>query len=248
MTKLKIFKNRTVVGIICIIFAILILFISLPLYKDTFSEKTSIVRMREDVSRGSVITESMLETADVGKYGLPDEVLTDKSEIIGKYAKADLFKSDYLTANKFADKLDTASSMLMSLGKDKLAMSVTLSSFASGVSGKIESGDIVSVIAVSDDKDAKIPQTLKYVKVVSCTTSDGFDIDDKTKKEDDDNNAPVTATLLVSDVQAIELADLEKQSAVHLALVCRADSELADSFLEAQQKALNTLVEVEIHE
>lgn len=248
MTKLKKFKNRTVIGVICIIIAILILFIALPLYKDTFSQRTQVIRMRENVKHGSIITESMLETADVGRYGLPDEVLTDKSEIIGKYATADLFKNDYLTLNKLTDKLNTASSMLSALNGDKLAMSVSLSSFASGLSGKIESGDIVSVVAINNDEETKIPQTLKYVKVVSCTTSDGFDIDDKTKKEDDDNNAPVTATLLVSDVQAIELATLEKESAVHLALVCRADSELADEFLNAQKKALDTLVEVEKHE
>ena len=128
------------------------LFIALPLYKDTFSQRTQVIRMRENVKHGSIITESMLETADVGRYGLPDEVLTDKSEIIGKYATADLFKNDYLTLNKLTDKLDTASSMLSALNGDKLAMSVSLSSFASGLSGKIESGDIVSVVAINNDE------------------------------------------------------------------------------------------------
>lgn len=56
-------------------------------------------------------------------------------------------------------------------------MSITIKSFANGLSGKLQSGDIVSVIAPDYKKlgATVIPPELKYVEVVSVTASSGYD-------------------------------------------------------------------------
>ena len=54
---------------------------------------------------------------------------------------------------------------------------MTIKSFASGLSGKLQSGDIVSVIAADYKKQGAtvIPAELKYVEVISVTASSGYE-------------------------------------------------------------------------
>ena len=56
-------------------------------------------------------------------------------------------------------------------------MSITIKSFATGLSGKLQSGDIVSVVAPDFKKQGQtvIPPELKYVEVIGVTASSGYD-------------------------------------------------------------------------
>ena len=206
---MKIFRNRTVIGVLCILLALIICFGVTPLFSRSASEKTEIVRVTKDIKEGDEITAEMVQTVEVGAYNLPQNLMTDKKEVVGKYATADLAAGDYILSSKLSAVPAAENAYLYNLDGKKQAISVTIKSFATGLSGKLESGDIVTVI-VADYQgkgETAIPPELQYVEVISVTASSGYDAN--TGEVVDEKELPSTVTLLVTTEQA-KVAQLEK--------------------------------------
>lgn len=91
---------------------------------------------------------------------------------------------------------------MASLKGDRVAMSITINSFAGGLSGKLQNGDIVSIYVTDKDNHTEVPASLKYVKVITTTTSGGIDENDVVENEDGSFELPTTITVLVSVEQA----------------------------------------------
>lgn len=241
---MSIFKNRTVIGVICIVLSLVICFLITPLFNSSISQKAEIVRVAASIKAGDEITETMVQTVEVGSFNLPESVLHDKENVVGKYATADLSAGDYILATKLSDAPAAENAYLYSLDGTKQAMSVTIKSFATGLSGKLKSGDIVSVI-VADYKDggaAVTPPELQYVEVISVTADTGYDAntgDNATGS--DEKELPSTVTVLVLPEQARVLAELELDAKLHLALVYRGDKEKAAKFIDAQDELISAL-------
>ena len=238
---MKIFRNRTVVGVLCILLALIICFGVTPLFSRSASEKTEIVRVTKDIKEGDEITAEMVQTVEVGAYNLPQNLMTDKKEVVGKYATADLAAGDYILSSKLSAVPAAENAYLYNLDGTKQAISVTIKSFATGLSGKLESGDIVTVI-VADYQgkgETAIPPELQYVEVISVTASSGYDAN--TGEVVDEKELPSTVTLLVTTEQAKVLAELEQDSELHLALVYRGTPENAAKFIAAQDTLIEEL-------
>jgi len=238
---LKIFRNRTVIGVLCILLALIICFGVTPLFSRSASEKTDIVRVTKDIKEGDEITAEMVQTVEVGAYNLPQNLMTDKKEVVGKYATADLVAGDYILSSKLSAVPAAENAYLYNLDGTKQAISVTIKSFATGLSGKLESGDIVTVI-VADYQgkgETAIPPELQYVEVISVTASSGYDAN--TGEVVDEKELPSTVTLLVTTEQAKVLAELEQDSELHLALVYRGTPENAAKFIAAQDALIEEL-------
>lgn len=238
---MKIFRNRTVIGVLCILLALIICFGVTPLFSRSASEKTDIVRVTKDIKEGDEITAEMVQTVEVGAYNLPQNLMTDKKEVVGKYATADLVAGDYILSSKLSTVPAAENAYLYNLDGTKQAISVTIKSFATGLSGKLESGDIVTVI-VADYQgkgETAIPPELQYVEVISVTASSGYDAN--TGEVVDEKELPSTVTLLVTTEQAKVLAELEQDSELHLALVYRGTPENAAKFIAAQDALIEEL-------
>lgn len=238
---MKIFRNRTVIGVLCILLALIICFGVTPLFSRSASEKTEIVRVTMDIKEGDEITAEMVQTVEVGAYNLPQNLMTDKKEVVGKYATADLAAGDYILSSKLSAVPAAENAYLYNLDGTKQAISVTIKSFATGLSGKLESGDIVTVI-VADYQgkgETAIPPELQYVEVISVTASSGYDAN--TGEAVDEKELPSTVTLLVTTEQAKVLAELEQDSELHLALVYRGTPENAAKFIAAQDALIEEL-------
>jgi len=241
---MNLLKNRTVVGVFCILLSLLICFGVTPLFNRAVSEKTEIVRVVNDIKSGDEITADMVKTVEVGGYGLPDNVIRQTDTVVGKYAAADLSIGDYILSTKLTDTPAAENAYLYNLDGTKQAMSVTIKSLADGLSGKLQSGDIVSVIAPDYNKQGTtvIPAELKYVEVISVTTSSGTDANTgKDTGDEKDEKLPSTVTLLVTPEQSKVLASLEADGTIHLALVYRGTSNNASKFIAAQEKTLASL-------
>lgn len=238
---MKIFRNRTVIGVLCILLALIICFGVTPLFSRSASEKTEIVRVTKDIKEGDEITAEMVQTIEVGAYNLPQNLMTDKKEVVGKYATADLAAGDYILSSKLSAVPAAENAYLYNLDGKKQAISVTIKSFATGLSGKLESGDIVTAI-VADYQgkgETAIPPELQYVEVISVTASSGYDAN--TGEVVDEKELPSTVTLLVTTEQAKVLAELEQDSELHLALVYRGTPENAAKFIAAQDALIEEL-------
>lgn len=238
---MSIFKNRTVIGVICILLALVICFGITPLFNRGISQKAEIVRVTKDIHAGELITKDMVTTAEVGSFNLPSGLMTVKDNVVGKYAKADLAVGDYILAAKLSDAPAAENAYLYNLDGTKQAISVTIKSFATGLSGKLQSGDIVSVIvADSEDGETSIPAELQYVEIISVTASTGYDANTGEAKGDE-KELPSTVTFLVLPEQAKVLAELEQDAKLHLSLVYRGTVDGAKQFIEAQDELIEEL-------
>ena len=233
-------KNRTVVGVICILLSLLICFGLTPLFNQSVSQRAEIVRVVQPIRAGDEITGNMVQTVEVGGYNLPADVLRQTESAVGKYATADLAVGDYIIPSKLSDAPAAENAYLYSLDGSQQAISVSIKSFAEGLSGKLQSGDIVSVIAPDYKQQGQtvVPAELQYVEIISVTASSGYDANTGAPAEEDDKELPDTVTLLVSPEQAKVLAELEAEGTVHLALVYRGDRENADKFLTSQDEII----------
>ena len=241
-------KNRTIIGIVCIVLALVVTFAVAPLVNKLSDSRTDIVRLKNDIVQGHMIQESDIEVVTVGSTGLPTNIITKKEAVVGKFAACDLKANTDLLQSMISDKSDSADDVFHTLDGKK-AISITISSFAGGLSGKLENGDIVSlVIFENETNEATIPGGLTYVKVITTTTAEGFDKDELTPNEDGTYELPTTLTLLVNPTQAKMLVEYENRGVIHADLVYRGDSKTAQKFLDAQDLYFELLAEKEDEE
>ncbi len=242
---MKFLKNRTVLGVICIALALIICFAITPLFNASKSSTMKIVRIKNDLKIGQEITSKDIEVVEVGAYNMPSEVVQKSEDVVGKYASAEMIKGEYVLAAKISDTPASENAYLYNLTGEKRAISITIPSFAGVLSGKLISGDIVSIIAVDfkEKGETVVPEELQYVEVIAVTDKKGNDDETVTVKPDgeEETELPETVTLLVTPEQANILAELEAEGEIHVALVYRGTAENAQKFISAQEKFLEEL-------
>lgn len=242
---MKFLKNRTVLGVVCIALSLIICFAITPLFNASKSSTMKIVRIKSDLKIGQEITSKDIEVVEVGAYNMPSEVMQKSEDVVGKYAVSEMIKGEYVLAAKISDSPASENVYLYSLTGEKRAISITIPSFAGGLSGKLISGDIVSVIAVDykGKGETVVPDELQYVEVIAVTDKKGNDDETVTVKPDgeEETELPETVTLLVTPDQANILAELEAEGEIHVALVYRGTAENAQKFISAQEKYLTEL-------
>lgn len=237
---LEMFKNRTILGITCIVLALVICFVISPLISKTGNKTVNIVRATAEIKSGDEITKDMVTEVRMSISNQPENIIESTKSVIGKYATMDMTKGDYVLSDKIADTPYVENTYLAGLDGSNRAISVTIKAFANGLSGKLKSGDIVSVIAPDYKKTGitQIPLELQYVEVIAATTKSGSDVADEFN---DESELPSTVTLLVSEEQSKMLADLEKTGTIHMSLVYRGDRKTAEEFLKKQNELNDSL-------
>ena len=243
----NILRNRTILGLACIALSLIICFGLTPIYNGAITAKTEVIRVTKNITKGAQITKDMLQAVEIGEYNLPDTILKDQSNIIGKYAKSDIYTGDYLMANKLSDGPLVNYAYLYDFSGSERAISVTIKSFAAGLSGKLEPGDIVSVI-VSDYGEAKKtinPVELQYVQVLAVTASTGLDTQEyqnsSEKTSETEKELPSTITLKATPEQASLLAELENKGKMHIVFVYRGSEQNCNEFLKEQKQVLENI-------
>lgn len=232
-------KNRTVLGLICIILAVATVFLVSPIVNRMTNGETTVLRLAEDVKQGTKITGKQIEAVEVKSSTVPKNILESTKDIVGKYAASDLYAGDYFTKAKLSGEANTADDVFSGLDGTKVAVSFTIDSFAAGLSGKLYNGDIISILINDKSKDADkafIPPELKYVKVITTTTDNGIDKDAIKEKEDGSTDSPSTITVLVNTTQAKLIAKYESEATMQAALVYHGKKDKAQQFIDKQDE------------
>ena len=73
-------KNRTVIGIVCIVVALVVTFVVAPLVNQLFDSRIDIVRLKTDVDRGHLISEEDIEIVTIGRYGMVGDTITKNTK------------------------------------------------------------------------------------------------------------------------------------------------------------------------
>lgn len=238
----KIFKNRTAMGIGSILLALIISFGVTPLIDKAVKSQVEIVRATKDIKMGDEITADKLTKVKVGGHNLPQSVVKNSNDLIGKYALTDIYKDDYFLSSKVSDIKARDDNYLYNIKneieEENIAVSITIKTLASGLSGKLKAGDIVSIISSNDQSimPTIVPE-LQYVEVLSISTKEGKDID-SVKEE-----LPATVTLSVNSIQAEKLVEHEQAGNIHIALVYRGDKKAANKYLEMQKEYISPSID-----
>lgn len=232
-------NSRFVYGILALVLAAVIAFIAIPSIASKTNGVTEIVRVTEPISKGSQITEDMVETAEVGAHNLPNNIARSLEDVVGKYTTADLEAGDYFLSTKVSYTPLTSDIQLNTIPSGKVAISVTVKTLASGLSDKLQSGDIIRFYHFLDEA-VEVPE-LQFLKVISVTDSKGLNVDN-TKlpdpESDEEKQQTATITVLATPAQAQLLTGYENDGALHVALVSRGNEQLADELLLQQDEYL----------
>ena len=238
------FSKRTILGLIVMVIGIVTYFFN-PFQSG--DDKVDVLIATKEINSGDKIEKDMLKTLKLSKYNLPQEIIKSDQNIAGTYAKTKILEGDFITENKISIEPVSSSEYLTNLG-NKQAISISLKTLSKGLSGKIETGDIVSVIVPQSDviEDGYIPQELKYVEVIAVTDESGYDTNRQQNTEQKELYS--TVTLLVNEKQAIMLANLEDNSNIHISLVHRGDEESKKAYLKEQDKVFGIVENKEVEE
>ena len=215
---MKIFQNKIVVGVICIVVAAILAFFFLPSISKSKSNTEKVYAVKNAVAEGTKIEESMLVEKEVGSYGLPQSIIKDKDKIVGKYASCSITPDDLILTSKLSDfaanqKLDK----VMSQGN--MLVTVSLDSVASAVGNHLKSGDIISIVGYANDA-VVAHEELKALEVYSIENENAEKLEDVENDEEAEHLAS-TVTLIVNQVQAEKLIQTEYSGKVHAVFVKR---------------------------
>jgi pilus assembly protein CpaB len=227
---LKLFRNKIVVGAICLLLAGMLAFVFLPRLYSVQSGTTEIIKLRQTVEYGTVVTDDMLTVAEVGSYGLPDNVVRDKSELVGLVAGGTIYAGEFLWRDRFLTEeayKNTASKTGYGLPDGTYLLTIGLPSESSGLAGILRAGDTVDVYRYTDESgSAEVNEALTAVTVYKVLNSKLVSLDDidaeLTANPDADPTdydlAPTYVVFTVNEQQAKVLIGLEKDKSLHLTL------------------------------
>lgn len=225
---MKLLKNRIFLSVLCLVLAAVVSFLLLPRFYADKSATVTVLRAAEDIPAGTELTEKQLASVEVGSYGLPEGVINDKAQLIGKVAQTDITKGDYLFSQKVGDYL--ADELLDRIVKNNQRLvTISIPSVAAGLSSHLLAGDIVTVAvfleSTANGQDSS-PQVILYPElkglevysVENAKTQDTAEMREQQKESQSGSSDPVAkaVTLIVTEAQAEKLIQAEYTGKLHL--------------------------------
>lgn len=233
-------NNRFIFGILSLVLAAVIAFVALPTIARQTNGKTEIVRITQPVLKGEKITSDNAEVVEVGGYNLPSNVAHSMEDVEGLYVTADLAAGDYILTSKVSTVPVSSDVVLNDIPSGKVAISLTVKTLASGLSDKLQPGDIIRIYHFLETAE-EVPE-LRFVKVLSVTDSDGINVDNtKEPTEDEEPQQSATITVLASPEQARIITEMENDGVAHVALISRNNDQLAEELLAEQDRTLQEI-------
>ena len=230
-------NNRFLFGMFSLLLAAIIAFVALPTIARQTNGKTEIVRITQPVQKGEQITAANTEVVEVGSFNLPPNIARSLEDVNGLYATADLAQGDYILTTKVSLVPISSDVALNSIPSGMTAISLTVKTLASGLSDKLQPGDIIRIYHFLDTAE-EVPE-LRYVRVLSVTDADGINVDNtREPAEDEEKKQSATITVLASPEQARIITMLENDGVAHVALISRGNDSLAEELLAEQAQTL----------
>lgn len=233
---MRIIKNRIFLSVLCILLAGAVSFVLLPKFYEDKDATMMVLRAAEDMPPGTAIEDKHLTVAEVGKFGLPEGLINDKAQIVGKIAQTGISKGDYFFPQKLGEfvadvKLDRIAA------EDKRLVSVSVPSIAAGLSSHLKTGDMVTVAVFASRKDEgdtsqnAISQVILYPElkeleiysVENARTQSTAQVREQQAENPQGASDPIpkVITLIVTEAQAVKLVEAEYTGKLHLIFLQR---------------------------
>lgn len=230
-------NNRFLFGMLSLLLAAVIAFVALPTIARQTNGKTEIVRITQPVLKGEQISSANAEVVEVGSFNLPPNIAHSLEDVNGLYATTDLAQGDYILTTKISLTPISSDVALNNIPSGMVAISLTVKTLASGLSDKLQPGDIIRIYHFLDTAE-EVPE-LRYVRVLSVTDAGGVNVDNtKELAVDEQKQQSATITVLASPEQARIITALENDGVAHVALISRNNDTLAEELLAQQAQTI----------
>lgn len=227
--KSKLKNKGRMIGFISIASALVLAIILFAVTAVTVNDTVEIVRAKADISCGKLIEETDIEVIKVNSYNLSDNVIKDTASVVGKYATLEMKSGDYVLSSKVSKSSLGTDTQLSNIPDGQVAVSFSVKSLASGLSNKLQAGDIIRIYSY-DANGVQEHQELSYVQVISTSDASG--------KEADDGTATYsTITVSATTEQAKALIPLETAGTIYVTFITR-NATNAQVLLEKQAEML----------
>ena len=233
-------KNRLLLAATALALSGGIAFGIAPIYQKNAMETIQVVCVDTDVGKGEQLLPEVLKIQEIPREFLPEGVVQDTTQTIGRYAAVDLQAGDWLTQGKLSDTTDLQA-WYPKLNANQVAVSVSIKTLAAGVSAQLQASDIVSFVSANSDADTVLMPQLQYMEVLAVSTPSAAEYQKNSTEEQAE--LPATVTVLATPEQARLLADQDLNSNLHAVLVSRGNAEQAAALLAKQQEILSVQTE-----
>ncbi|MED4728626.1 RcpC/CpaB family pilus assembly protein [Aneurinibacillus migulanus] len=175
--------------------------------------------LKSDVKTDKKITENDIQQIDVAETEVKNWMVRDPKEVVGKYAKVDMYSGEKIRKDRLADK------EVLSYKPDERTMNIEVGLARSA--GIPKPGDRVDIIAGTQkgkDENAHIESKLllQNVYIARVLTKDAQDTKEPTAEDKDTRNlVPAIVTVKVTVPQAVVLDSYTGNEKVKLRLLGR---------------------------
>src|SRR5665647_1191704 len=108
-------KNRTIIGIICVILAVTVMFGVSPIVNKMASGKMQVIQVTKKIEQGQVITAEDITKLEIGSYGVKDGVIKDEKQIVGKFSASAIVPNINIYPEMLSDTADSANDIFRTL-------------------------------------------------------------------------------------------------------------------------------------
>lgn len=219
---MKILKNKIVVAAICFVVAGLIAFIIVPSQKKP-DGAVEVIKVSENILANTKITEDMLKEVAVSSDSVPDTALKDKKDIVGKYAKVNLYTEDFIIDEKLSS--INMENKLYDLEEGEKAISITPKTLSKSVSGNLLIGDVVQIYGYDTQNKQMNPNSGKwYFEVVAIDNSKSENVSGADLESTSDI-VPAAITIKVnSDEQIQSIVEMEMNNDIQVVFAGRGET------------------------
>jgi len=87
--------------------------------------KTTVYQVSNMVEQGKMITKENVTKVEIGSSGVKTGFIKDENQLVGKYAKSDIYPNINIYPEMLSDKADSAEDVFRTLDGKKLANNLT---------------------------------------------------------------------------------------------------------------------------
>jgi Flp pilus assembly protein CpaB len=144
-----------------------------------YKQDVLIVKHELNIDRFEKLDATMFEKKTVvTPSSVANSLVSDLSEIEGKYALSDLSSDELVRKDKIGNKSKVS---IVDVDSDKRKLAIPVSSLADAVSGQIRKNSLVDILftntPTTDDPNIKTETLLQNIKVIGVTDSNGVELD-----------------------------------------------------------------------
>ena len=236
-------KHRTLLGILCIVLALVTVFLVAPLLTNVMNGRTKIIRAVGPIAKGQMLTAADFETADVGAYNMPANVIKDATKVIGLYAAVDIVPGSYILPSMVTNESVKAADVITRLEDGEYAITIGFPSFASGFAGQLTNGDIIRLCAYDNKTQRTVVLAgFEHTQIITTVIGSGLNKDEIEPNEDGTYTYPSALMLKVNELQSRLIIEyINRYGSLHIVFLCHRDDEHAEEYMERQKVILAEL-------